>query len=193
MKKNSTGSSVNSQDIDVRTRPQDDFYHHACGKWLKRNPIPKSEITWGSFYMLRDDNRKRIKKIFLELVQKKNIKKGSTSSLLRDFYLSGMDEKRIESLGITSLSPLFSRIDKVTTIAEFVSLLSRFHMLGIDVLWGPMVSLDEKNSDKMTLYVHQVARAGRRQSRSAWCRFHGLPPKSRGSDWRRPRGQRSLR
>ena len=148
-------SPIKKHDLDLTIRAQDDFYQHACGGWLKRNPIPKSEVTWGSFYVLRDENRKKIKTIFTELMGKKNIPKNSTSQLLRDFYKSGMDEKQIHKLGIDVLAGEFARIERTVTNTDIISLTAYFHTIGIDVLFGPMVSLDEKDSTQMALYLYQ--------------------------------------
>jgi putative endopeptidase len=118
---NNTRASINQKDFDPKVRPQDDFFHFAAGGWLKRNPIPRTEVRWGSFYLLRDENRKRIRKIFT------SIKKGDSKSInettrrLRDFYHSGLDERTIERLGMGALR---GQLDRINAVADHDDLFS---------------------------------------------------------------------
>ncbi|MEX0933997.1 MAG: M13 family metallopeptidase [Candidatus Paceibacterota bacterium] len=144
---------ITRADMNSRIRPQDDFYHFAGGGWLRRNPIPTTESTWGSFHILRDTNRKRIHKILKELARKKRLKKNSNERRLRDLYLSGMNTKEIERLGLSPLSKYRKKISAIKTTDELLSVIAELHMIGVGFLFSPFVSLDEKNSEKMALYL----------------------------------------
>ncbi len=146
---------IDTKDFDEKIRPQDDFYHFACGGWLRNNPIPKTEVIWGSFTILRDKNRKRIQEIFEDLTKKKNLKKGSSRQQLRDFYLSGMGEKNINELGLRPLTLEFASIDKVKDVDEFIEFIAHMHKIGDSVLFNTYVDLDDKNSEKIALCIHQ--------------------------------------
>ncbi|MFX5730401.1 hypothetical protein ABTE38_19300, partial [Acinetobacter baumannii] len=41
--------------IDPSVRAQDDFFHHANGKWLAATDIPADKALWGGMYRLDDD------------------------------------------------------------------------------------------------------------------------------------------
>lgn len=153
--KNSISGMINKKDFDYSVRPQDDFFHFAAGGWIKRNPIPKTEVRWGSFYVLRDENRKKIREIFNNILKKKNVSKNSTTRLLRDFYQSGLDEQTIERLGMTPLQKELERIRAMKAPSDLLAQIAHFHTLGISLLWNTFTSLDEKDSEKMALYVYQ--------------------------------------
>ena len=76
--------------IDSSTKPGDNFFQYANGKWMKTTKIPDDQSGWGSFYTLYEDNLKNLRTI-LEDASKVNAAKGSLEQKLGDFYASGMD------------------------------------------------------------------------------------------------------
>ena len=47
-------SGVDVQYIDSALRPQDDFFRHTQGKWLKDVEIPADRSSWGAFSVAQD-------------------------------------------------------------------------------------------------------------------------------------------
>lgn len=148
-------AGIDPKDMDTSIRPQDDFYHFACGGWLKKNPIPKTEVISSSFHKLHNNNREILHNLFEEFAKDKNLKKGSTSQYLRDFYLSGMDEEHIEKLELTPLHKELEIIDAITDVETLQEVITRKHQQGGSVLWNTFVDLDDKNNNRHALWVYQ--------------------------------------
>ena len=62
--------------LSEQYNPANDFYNHVNSKWLHDNPIPEDKTRWGTFDMLRDTTRDRVKNI----LQNVNINSNSTIS-----------------------------------------------------------------------------------------------------------------
>src|SRR5688572_29945928 len=56
-------SGIELANLDSTVNPQEDFFQFSNGNWLKNNPIPSSESSWGSFNQLRDENNKALRTI----------------------------------------------------------------------------------------------------------------------------------
>ena len=78
--------------IDSTVKPCDDFDQFANGNWKKHNPIPSTEGAWGAFNILDKETREvKIKGIVKELLNQKDLKKGSDAQLITGYYRSYMD------------------------------------------------------------------------------------------------------
>jgi len=154
MKKASKNSGFDTTAIDRSVRPQDDFYTYSNGTWLKKTKIPENESRWGSFIMLRVDTEKKLRRI-VERVKKGRYPAGTPEQMIRDFYVSGLDEKTREKLGTKPLLPWLTRVQKLKHVSEITPLIAAMHRVGIGGLWGGLIDQDAKNSEHYLLYFYQ--------------------------------------
>ena len=71
--------------IDKSVKPGDDFFKYATGTWMKENPIPPAERTWGIWNLVQEETYDRIKKIIAE-AENSNAPEGSNEQKIGDFY-----------------------------------------------------------------------------------------------------------
>lgn len=89
--------------IDTTVRPQDDFFHFSMGKWVKNNPVPESERSWGIWSKVNEENYHRMKSINEEAAAM-NAAAGTNWQKIGDFWSTGMDTAAIEQQGLQPLA-----------------------------------------------------------------------------------------
>ncbi len=144
-----------TRDMDKKVRPQDDFYRYANGGWLRRNKIPPHESRWGAFIMLRYDTEKKLHKLVRKVQKMRRLTTGSPEQMVRDFYLSGLDMKRRNTLGLKPLREWLDRIAAVKDVRSLVSTIAHLETIGGGGPWGVMVDQDMKDSERYIIYLHQ--------------------------------------
>lgn len=141
--------------MDTTVKPGDDFFNYASGHWMKVTKIPPSEIGWGSFYTLEDENFENIHKILTEVSAGDNAD-GSKEQKVGDLYKSGMDTVAMEKLGYEPVKPLLAKIDTVKDYKGLVALAADGYKDGDGFLFGFYVSADDKKSTMNIAHFDQT-------------------------------------
>lgn len=141
------GPFIDTLGMDKAVNPGDNFFEYANGKWLKSAKIPDDQSGWGSFYILYEDNLKKLKGI-VEDAEKENAAKGTIKQKVADYYASAMDTVTIEKLGATPLQATLAKIDAVKTPQELLAIINELSKTGDQNLISFYVGADEKNSTK---------------------------------------------
>src|ERR1700758_4025142 len=76
--------------MDKTVDPCVDFYAYSCGGWMKNNPIPPDQSSWGTYGKLEDENRAQLRAI-LEDAAKTGASRNSATQKIGDYYSSCMD------------------------------------------------------------------------------------------------------
>jgi putative endopeptidase len=141
--------------IDRKANPCEDFYQFACGTWLKNNPIPSDQSSWGRFSELEERNKAILRQILEQAAVAKNQDAGTQK--IGDYYASCMDEKTIAAKGITPLKPELDRIGAIRNTQELSTETARLHRFGINVLFNMSSGQDFKDS---TVVIGQADQGG---------------------------------
>ncbi len=140
--------------LDTTVKPSDDFFEYANGGWIKRNPIPAEQSSWGIGNLVFEENLQRTREISEE-VAKSNAAKGSNEQKIGDFWSSGMDSAKIEDDGLKHLQPYLDKVNAINDVSSLLNVVSEFRKLGSYTLFADFVAQDDKNSEVMTYKLWQ--------------------------------------
>jgi len=154
VEKKETKADILFSSLDTTVRPSDDFFEYANGGWIKKNPIPNEQSSWGIGNLVFEENLRRTREISEEAA-KSGAAKGSNEQKIGDFWSSGMDSVKIESDGLKHLQPYLDKINAITDIKSLLATVSDFRKLGSYTLFADFVTQDDKNSEMMTYKLWQ--------------------------------------
>ena len=140
--------------FDTSVRPQDDFFGYVNNHWLRENPIPKTETSWGTFYVLRDESWKAVDGIVKELTSADEASLSRDQLLLKNFFVSALNFEKNEARQLATIQSLLKTIDAATP-ETLAALLGSLHRTKVGALWVLYVSQDDKNSANEVLRYYQ--------------------------------------
>ena len=95
--------------MDKTVDPCADFYTYSCGGWVKKNPIPPDQPSWGTYEKIEDENRAQLRGILEDAADAMRPRDAVTQKI-GDYYASCIDETAIEKRGANPLLPELQRI-----------------------------------------------------------------------------------
>ena len=140
--------------IDRSVDPCNNFYQYACGNWLKNNPIPADQASWGRFEELAERNRDILHQI-LEQDSQAATQRDAIARQIGDFYAACMDDKQIDALGLKPLDPVLAGIRALTDKAQIASELARLQLAGVNAMFDFSSGQDFKDSKSVIAQADQ--------------------------------------
>lgn len=114
--------------VDKSLDPCADFFEYTCSKWIKANPIPPDQSSWGTFNALALWNIAAVHNT-LEEARQPSPNRTPVQQKVGDYYASCMDEEAINKAGIAPLQPEIDRIARMKDKSELPEVLASIHQV----------------------------------------------------------------
>src|SRR5262245_29890367 len=86
---------LNPADLDRSVSACVNLNQFGNGGWLKANPLPADQSYWGSFSLLFEENRNKLRSVLEKAAANPSAAPGSDEKKIGDFWASCMDEAAI--------------------------------------------------------------------------------------------------
>ncbi len=148
-------SDILSVNMDTTVNPADDFFMYANGGWIKNNPIPESEKSYGIARLVMNETYDRIRKLSEDAASDDKAEKGSSTQKIGDFYYAGMDSSACNEQGYSKLKPELESIAQIKTLSDVIAVIAHLQIIGCNPLYSMGIYQDEMKSDQYALHLHQ--------------------------------------
>ncbi len=134
---------IRLENMDTTVVAQNDFYHYACGGWMKNNPLSDEYARFGSFDQLGLNNLEQVNGIIEEL-GKGDYAHGTIEQKISDMYKLCMDTARRDRENIQPIIASMEKIDSIRTKEDLCRFLGESMECGLFALY---VDADAMNSN----------------------------------------------
>ena len=147
--------AISMENIDTGIRPQDDFFMHVNGNWIKNTEIPGDQGSWGSFNELRERNNEVVLDVLEKASKSNTYQKGTDQRKAADFYAVGMDSALAEKQGLQPIMPIIEKVNEIENKSQLLDFLAYQTKLGGGAFFAFSIFPDLMNSDVYASYLSQ--------------------------------------
>lgn len=147
-------SGIDLTNLDTTAVQGADFYQYACGGWMKKHPLTNEYSRFGSFDMLAENNRERLKGLIVEIAAGQNAQ-GTIGQKIGDIYKLAMDSVKLNADGVTPIQADLEKIASVKDKSEIVPLMAELAHSGVFPYFSFYVGADIMDSKSNLFQLYQ--------------------------------------
>lgn len=147
-------SGIDLANLDTTVSASQDFYHYACGGWMKNHPLTAEYSRYGTFEVLIENNRKQLQELIEGLASKQN-QQGTLAQKIGDLYNMAMDSVTLNKEGMNPIKPELDKIAALKDKSEIIPMMVELLNNGIGTYFSSFVYADPKNSDVNMFQISQ--------------------------------------
>ena len=148
-------SGVSMDNLDTTVNPAEDFYHYACGGWLKAHPLDAEHSRYGAFDVLAETNQEQLRTLIDSLTNNAN-EPGSIGDKIATLYKVGMDTIIIEQQGAEPIRPYLEEIAALKTNEDMQAEMRRLHGIGINPFFAIFNEADAQDANQCIAWIYQA-------------------------------------
>jgi putative endopeptidase len=155
-------SDMLAQNLDPATSPSADFFQHANGGWITKNPIPASESSWTighlvmeQLYAIKRDLNEKAAQAAATKGSDVHAPKGSDTQKIGDFWAVAMDQAKADAEGAAPLKELLAKVDAIANANDAVRVAAELQRSGVEAFWSFGIGQDAKQSDLISVSLGQ--------------------------------------
>ncbi|HJT80704.1 MAG TPA: M13 family metallopeptidase [Chthoniobacterales bacterium] len=141
---------------DPATKPGDDFFRFANGKWIQKTQIPPDRPAYSLRLAITDKTEQLLHEMMESLGLRLQDEPATLETKVGAFYLSFMDEARVEKLGTQPIQPALTAIKNAKNREDLAALMGRVAIDFEYSLFTCGVDVDLKQPDRYAFYISQA-------------------------------------
>ena len=111
--------------IDASTKPGDDFFQYANGKYLERSVIPADRPTVSRRFEMTDRMEANLHQLLQQAASGVGEQPTDVKGKAGAFYASYMDEPTIDRIGVAAIAPELNAIRSASSPSDLAALIDR--------------------------------------------------------------------
>jgi len=141
--------------IDPSTKPGDDFFQYANGKYLDRSVIPADRPTVSRRFEMTDRMEANVHQLLQQAASGVGDQPSDVRGKAGAFYASYMDAPQIERIGLAAIAPELDAIRSASTPSDLAGLMGQSSFGFYPAIVGPAIDVDVKSTDRYAVYLNQ--------------------------------------
>src|SRR4051794_18109141 len=141
--------------IDPATKPGDDFFQYANGKYLERSVIPADRPTVSRRFEMTDRMEANLHQLLQQASQNVGEQPADVGGKAGAFYAAFMDESQVERTGLAAIAPELDAIRAASSPSQLAALMGQATYDFYPAIAAPYIDSDLKAPDRYAVYLNQ--------------------------------------